>query len=76
MAKKKTIHCRECGAPTAEVTVEDQSRNGVRVIVTRYRDGGTYVDASCSCFGSTSRTHSWENCPNRLRLLARTATAP
>ncbi len=44
------------------VSVEDQSKNGVRVIVTRFHDG-TVVDASCSCFGSEHRVHSTSSCP-------------
>jgi hypothetical protein len=46
----------------ANTHAEDQSRNGVRVIVTRHKDGTT-VDASCSCFGIPGRTHSSTSCP-------------
>jgi hypothetical protein len=51
------------------VTSEDQSRNGVRVLVRRF-DGGTTVEADCSCFGSDFRVHSQPDCPNRLRQTA------
>ncbi len=47
-------------------TTEDQSKNGVRVIVHRYHDGST-VDASCACFGSDFRAHSTTSCPNFKR---------
>lgn len=43
-------------------TREDQSRNGVRVIVWRH-EGGTTVDAACACFGLDGRAHSTEACP-------------
>ena len=53
---------------------EDQSKNGVSVVVTYHYNvngfGGTTVQADCSCHGTSFRTHSWENCPNRLRLIA------
>ena len=45
-------------------SVEDRSRNGVKVLVTRSKDGST-VDASCQCFGLKTRAHSVSNCPNR-----------
>ncbi len=61
----RPVHCRECGHKLDDVTEEDQSRNGVRVIVTRYKDGGTTVDASCSCFGSNMRAHNNPSCTNR-----------
>lgn len=46
----------------------DQSQNGVKVIVTKTwdEDGayvGSYVEASCNCFGSLLRTHSSIDCP-------------
>jgi hypothetical protein len=47
------------------VEVEDQSKNGVRVVVRRYPDGTT-VEASCDCFGTDFRTHSNTGCPNYL----------
>lgn len=43
----------------------DQSRNGVKVIVHRSRDGST-VDADCSCLGGM-RAHSNPECPNRKK---------
>jgi hypothetical protein len=46
-----------------KVHVEDQSKNGVRVIVTRTKDG-SHVDASCQCFGQPMRAHSNVGCPN------------
>lgn len=49
---------------------EDQSRNGVRVIVYRFKNGSTVVDTTCQCFGSTRRLHSNEKCPLLLRLRA------
>lgn len=39
----------------------DQSRNGVRVIVT-HQTQGTVVEASCQCFGHPARVHSNEQC--------------
>lgn len=42
--------------------VRIQDRNGVRVRV-HEQDGGTTVEAECSCFGSPTRTHSRESCP-------------
>lgn len=41
---------------------EDQSRNGVRVIVRRSEEGSS-VEADCSCFGLVQRLHSNTNCP-------------
>jgi len=49
-----------------KIVIEDQSRNGVRVLVHRHPDGSTYVDAACACFGG-NRAHSMSNCP---RLIA------
>lgn len=40
---------------------DDQSKNGVRVIVTRCPEGST-VEADCQYFGSTGRTHSNPTC--------------
>ena len=43
---------------------EDQSKNGVRVHIYRYKDGmGTITDASCQCFGNRGWNHSDPNCP-------------
>ena len=65
---KRVKKCRTCRQVVPEKpVVEDQSRNGVRVIVYRYEGRGTVVDASCQCFGSTSRLHSSESCPVLLR---------
>lgn len=58
---------------------EDQSRNGVRVHVTRHVEVswsgvdqvGLTVEADCQCFGSEERVHSREDCPVRLAILAR-----
>ena len=52
-------------------TVEDQSKNGVRVTVYRFKDGGTSVDADCSCHGMTFRTHSHTHCPVFLAAKAK-----
>ena len=41
----------------------DQSKNGVKVIVTRFEDGGTVVEADCQCFGMPGRVHSNSYCP-------------
>lgn len=41
---------------------EDQSRNGVQVIVRRTENGST-VEADCHCMGSLMRTHSNPSCP-------------
>jgi hypothetical protein len=46
--------------------VEDQSRNGVRVLVTTFHDGTTHVDAACSCFGYDGRAHNSMSCSNRM----------
>lgn len=45
--------------------VEDQTRNGVRVVVTRSPGRGTVVDADCQCFGAPYRAHSNPSCVNR-----------
>lgn len=47
--------------------IEDQSRNGVKVLVHRY-SYGTYVEKDCSCMGSNFRVHDNLNCPNLKRL--------
>lgn len=41
---------------------EDQSANGVKVIVHRMEEG-TVVEADCECFGIPGRVHSNTNCP-------------
>jgi len=51
-----------------EITeTQDQSRNGVKVVVTKYFDkkgpSGSRVEASCSCFGSPHRVHDDPYCP-------------
>lgn len=51
---------------------EDQSKNGVHVIVRIFADGRT-VEASCECHGTEFRMHSTEHCPNRLRIIAQQA---
>lgn len=62
--------CRACRQPVPDKpVVENQSRNGVRVRVFRFKSGGTVVDAACQCFGYEFRLHSTERCPLRLRLL-------
>jgi hypothetical protein len=53
-----------------QYTVEDQSKNGVRVTVYRFHDGGTTVDADCSCHGTTFRAHSHDRCPVLLAAKA------
>ena len=56
--------CRACHQPIPErPIVEDKSCNGVKVIKYRFKDGSTYVDASCQCFGHRGRVHSSEKCP-------------
>lgn len=50
---------------------EDQSRNGVRVIVYRRWDDGTVVEADCHCFGNPKRVHSNLHCPFRKAQPAR-----
>lgn len=47
--------------------IEDQSKNGVKVIVSRF-SGGTHVEASCNCFGAKNRVHSNPSCVNLKRL--------
>ncbi|HSX22582.1 MAG TPA: hypothetical protein VLE97_07400 [Gaiellaceae bacterium] len=69
--RAKTKTCRTCRQPVAEKPVaEDQTRNGVKVIVYRFKTGGTIVDATCQCFGSPKRLHTNEKCPLLLRLRA------
>jgi hypothetical protein len=41
---------------------EDQSRNGVKVIVRR-NENGSVVEADCQCFGGKGRLHSNPYCP-------------
>lgn len=66
---KRAKTCRTCRQVVPEKpVVEDQSRNGVRVIVYRYEGRGTVVDASCQCFGSRFRLHSSDTCPLLLRM--------
>ena len=70
-AVTKTKTCRTCHQPVPEKPMlEDQTRNGVRVVVHRFKSGSTYVDAACQCFGSPRRLHSSEKCPLLLRLRA------
>ena len=60
--KQKT--CHTCRQPILEKPrIEDKSVNGVTVIKYRFKDGSTYVDASCQCFGHRGRVHSSEKCP-------------
>jgi len=47
------------------VSVEVTRRNGVRVKVTRWSDGGRVVEADCDCFGYSFRVHTSLDCPNR-----------
>lgn len=47
--------------------------NGVRTVVWRWPSGGTTVEATCSCFGTSFRVHDRMDCPNRVRLIARAA---
>ena len=62
MARHQKI-CRTCRQPVPEKPVrEDQSRNGVKVIVLRFKSG-TVVQATCQCFGAPFRLHSNEQCP-------------
>lgn len=53
--------------PGGKPATEDQSLNGVRVIVRR-NENGSIVDADCQCFGSEMRMHSNPACPNLKRL--------
>lgn len=46
---------------------EDQSNNGVRVIVHR-NENGTWVDAQCGCMGSRLRMHTSMDCPLLAQL--------
>jgi hypothetical protein len=50
----------------SEPIKEDQSQNGVRVIVTR-SEGGSVVEADCQCFGMLWRLHSNPYCPLLIR---------
>ena len=51
----------KCGS-FKPIKIEDQSRNGVKVLVSYWPDGTT-VEADCNCFGFTNRAHSTEDCP-------------
>jgi hypothetical protein len=51
------------GTATEMPETEDQSRAGVRVIVRRWSDGSTVVDADCKCLGYPGRVHSTQECP-------------
>lgn len=55
-------------------TIEDRTRNGVRVRVEKVSDEhgpvGRVVLADCQCFGHPLRVHSTEFCPNRLAQIA------
>lgn len=55
--------------PNENYRVEDQSKNGVRVIVTLWNEGGRTVEADCQCFGHPKRVHSHDFCPLRLAQL-------
>lgn len=47
-----------------DIIREDQSRNGVRVIVHRWKDSrGTTVESDCNCLGLPMRAHSNMECP-------------
>lgn len=52
--------CRTCRQPVREKPV----------IVHRFKNGSTVVEASCQCFGTTFRLHSSESCPLLRRLRA------
>jgi len=64
----KQIIKEEMGEEVLEVTKRskpvkiDQSKNGVKVIVTRYPDRGSVVETDCECFGIEGRTHSNQFC--------------
>ena len=60
--------CRAKSPPEERISVTDESRNGVRVIVTRTKDGST-VQADCQCFGNPGRAHSTDGCPVLKRRL-------
>ena len=55
-------HCDTCTC--TQPTRENQSKNGVRVIVYRWPDGSTTVDASCQCYGMPMRIHDNPFCKN------------
>lgn len=56
--------CRTCRQPIVDKPrIENQSANGVKVIKYRFKNGSTYVDATCQCFGHIGRVHSSESCP-------------
>lgn len=55
----KRCKCEQTEKPKRE----DQSKNGVRVIVWRWPSGGTTVEADCQCFGSFGTVHSNMHCP-------------
>jgi hypothetical protein len=66
--------CRTCRQRVPEKPVlEDQSRNGVRVHVRRFKNGSTVVDADCQCFGLAFRLHSSSGCPLLRHHLRETA---
>ena len=65
--------CPACGVrrPPPEPVVEDQSMNGVKVLVHRWPDGNTAVEADCSCFGTSFRCHNSTACPVYLAATPR-----
>lgn len=70
-ARARKVRCRECGHARVDRRIrEDQSRNGVRVIVWREKNG-TVVDAACSCFGIPGRCHNTESCPLYIKQARR-----
>jgi len=73
MAKR----CKTCRQAVPEKPArEDQSCNGVKVIVYRFKNCRTVVDASCQCYGATFRLHSNESCPLLLRMRAKEVRRP
>jgi hypothetical protein len=70
MSRGKTCHA--CRQSVREKSVrEDQSLNGVRIIVHRFKNGSTVVEADCQCFGHTFRSHSSVRCVLLQRLHTR-----
>ena len=59
--------CSACNQdlPKQPLAIEDQSRNGVRVIVYHW-PSGTVVVKDCSCMGYEMRAHDNPGCPRLL----------
>jgi hypothetical protein len=53
----------QCKTKKKPFSIEQTVRNGVRVRITRWADGGTSVETDCWCLGYPCHTHSTVGCP-------------